>query len=391
MNSANILIYRAPAAYVAREAFTNNTIAEGSPSEVIEAALARLPETGGCVQFGAGEFAFERPIRLRSRVTLRGSGRATRFLAAQAPGRAAFEAVGADGVELLDFSLVGMGGGAEAGVVLDGCGDCRVSGLFIKGFSAHGISLRNRSFLCRLENCSVTDCGRANYHFFELAKDGRGGDYVPNLAIGCVSYGGQVGFEAEWALVLNLVGCMVYQSRSHGFHIWRHSNSVLLSGCRTYQVGGNAVLVDDSNELNISSSIFCWTREHGIVLRRVSWGALCGNNVIDAGVRAPDSGRRHGIQLTAGTEGVQVTGNAIFSWGDQVPMAYGVLEDESCRGNGVHGNNLNFYRDGGLDVRGAGSVLGSNVAVAEPAYRGNPATPCPDFTLDAMMKFIPAQ
>jgi hypothetical protein len=338
----------------------------------------------------AGEYVLERPLLVGSRVTLRGAGRATRLLA-PAAGDAAVLVGQADGAELAEFSLIAKEGGVASGIVLDHCGDCRVAGVFVKGFAAHGISVRNRSFLCRLENCSVAGCGQADFHFHALADKGRGGDYVPNLATGCTAYGGQVGFMTENALVLNLVGCMVYQTLSHGFHLARSSNSVLLSGCRTFQVGGHAVLVEDSNELNISSSIFCWCRDHGIVLRKVSWGTLSGINVIDAGVRAPDGGRRHGIVLAAGTEGMQVTGNAIFSWGDQVPMACGVIEDETCRNNSVQGNNLNFYRDGGFVVKGKGSIEGNNIAVDGPAYRGNPEKPFPDFTLESLNRFIAAQ
>lgn len=384
-----LVIYREHAHCTLRDIIAGATIIVGPVSDVIERALATLSPGGGVVRFLAGEFQLERPIVLPARCAVRGAGRSTRLLAPPAAsGLAAILCDQADGAEIFDLSLIGSETSVAAGVVLDACGDSRVSGVFAKGFSRFGFSMRNRSFLCRLEHCVAAACGQAGFHFFELAKDGRGGDYVPNQATGCMAYGGHVGFEAENALVLNLIGCSVYQSKSHGFYLHRHSNSVLLSGCRTYQVSGHGALVHDSNELNISSSIFCWTREHGIVLRKVSWGTLSGNNVIDPGVRAPDGGRRSGIVLSERTEGMQVTGNALFSWGDQVPMACGVIEDDTCRNNNVQGNNLNFYRDGGFVMKGEGSHAHGNLAVEDPAYRGNPKTPCPDFTEEALKRFI---
>lgn len=393
MKHANIQVFPRGETHCARDTFTLEVIAEGEATSVLTAALAALPPGGGEVRLAAGEFRLTGPLVVGSRVALRGAGRATRLIAAGAA-ESAIELNQADGALLSDIAVVAAEGEAAPaiGITLTGCGDCRVTGVFVKGFARFGLLVQKGSFLNRIECCAVAGCGEANYKFFQLGKDGRGGDYLPNLAQGCTAYGGGVGFAVEATLVLNLVGCMVHQAKSHGFHLWSHSNSVLLSGCRTFQVGGNAVLVHDSNELNISSSIFCWTRDHGILLRKVSWGVVSGNNVIDAGVRAADGGRRDGIRLAEGSEGLQITGNALFSWGDQVPMAHGVFEDETCRHNAVRGNNLNFYRESeGFVTAGSGSSAGENVAVADPAYRGNPNKPFPDFTNEAIDAFIAAQ
>ena len=149
-----------------------------------------------------------------------------------------------------------------------------------------------------------------------------------------------------------------------------------------------AVHVHDNNELNVRSSIFCWTRGHGIVLRKMRWATVCGSNVIDAGVRARDGKLRNGIVLADGTEGVQVTGNAIFSWGDQVPMAHGVFEEESCHNNAARGNNLNFFRETGFAMHGVGAIQADNIAASDPAYRGNPKTASPDFDADCINTFL---
>ncbi|GAB2587341.1 hypothetical protein GCM10027190_40450 [Spirosoma areae] len=48
---------------------------------------------------------------------------------------------------------------------------------------------------------------------------------------------------------------------------------------------------------------------------------MSGNNVIDSGVRTRDGSLRTGIVLEKGFKDLQVTSNAVFNWGDQIPMA----------------------------------------------------------------------
>jgi len=388
----NIVVFPLDGTFVAKNVLSQTVLGEGDASTAIGLALAALGDAGGCVQLSAGEFPLTGSIQLSSRQSLKGSGRATRLLAPDSDSEAVVRADRSDGVEVSDLSVVGGPGRAEIGVLFDSCGDSRVTSVFGKEFSKFGIQLRNHSFLCQVNHCSVSGCQQANYSFFDLGRNGRGGEYVPNIANGCVSYGGEVGFEAEGALVLNLIGCMVHQSKSHGFYIHHESNSVLLSGCRTFQVGGNAVDVLASHELNISSSIFCWTRGHGIHLRKVSWGVVNGCNVIDVGSRSRDDKCKDGINMGEGTEGVQVSGNTLFSWADQVPLAHGVFEDESCRNNAMRCNNLNYFtKENGFVAEGAGSVAEDNVEFAHPPYRGNTKKMYPDFTNEIIDEFIRLQ
>jgi hypothetical protein len=81
----------------------------------------------------------------------------------------------------------------------------------------------------------------------------------------------------------NIVGCTVYQPTQYAYHLRRACNSILISGRRSFQVEKHAVVMENTHKLNISSNIFCWHRNYGIVLKDMSWGTVCGNEFIDSG------------------------------------------------------------------------------------------------------------
>ena len=137
-----------------------------------------------------------------------------------------------------------------------------------------------------------------------------------------------------------------------------------------------------------SSNIFCWHRGHGIVLRDVSWGAINGNEFIDQGVRSRDGVHTIGVVLSETTQGVQVVGNTIFNWGDQVPMAIGVKEDDTCRNNIIAHNNINFYTKTDIVSEGAGTLVKDNLSLQEEAYVGLGRSGYPDFTRQPIERFI---
>lgn len=374
----------------AREPFAAEDVLSGTATDVLQAAIDRLAPSGGSLTLLSGEFPLERTLRLRSRVSLRGSGRSTRLTlhSADANGVAVLGDQ-ADGAEVANLTVVSSEAGRElAGIVLRNCGDCRITGTFAKDFGGAGVEISDNSFLCRVEHAVSAGCG-AGFRALNLARHGRGGDFVPNLIIGCQAHGGGIGFAVERALVVNLVGCIAYQTAGHGFHLWRRSNSVLLSGCRTFQVGGNAVRVDDSHEVAITGNIFCWTREENLILHRVSWGTVSGNNFIDAGVRAPDGVSRTGVVLEKQCRGITVTGNNIFNWSDQPPMLWGLTEDGTGANNVVAANHINFCTQGDLRV-GAGTSSIGNAAQVSPAYEGPPDA-CPDFTPERLRAFLARQ
>jgi hypothetical protein len=360
---------------------------------------------------GRGTFLLEEPVRLADDVHLRGSGRGTRLQVSEANrDGVGLLCEGLHGVAVSDLALTaGANEGAVAGVVLDDCGDCQVRDVFAVGFAHYGIWVRNNSFLCEVRGCKLGGNGRANLYLEHLERGGRGGDYAPNLVTNCIAYGGGTGFECDRAIVLNIVGCAVYQPNKYAYHVRNTSNSVLISGCRSFQVEQDAVVVEASHEINISSNTFCWHEGHGIVLKDVIWGTVCGNNVIDSGsvnlttktlasttlldvtvevdgepythpfhMSPPDDYEpplMNGIYLIEGTRGVTVNGNAIFNWGPAPHMKYGVEEDTSCINNVISANNINFCQQGAVLSKGSGSQVHGNVSRVDEAYLGKPAGP----------------
>ena len=123
------------------------------------------------------------------------------------------------------------------------------------------------------------------------------------------------------------------------------------------------------------------------MLRRVDWGTVTGNNIIDSGVRSRDRAPMVGVLLEEGTQGVQVVGNAIFNWGDQVPMKHGIFEGEGCSHNLLEGNNINYTTESGVVSGGENTIVGNNVSVEQPSYR-NTDRVAPDFTTDRLQAFM---
>jgi hypothetical protein len=323
-------------------------------------------------------------------VLLRGRGRGTRLVVGGAGGTGTgLLCESLKGVVLSDLAIIaGDGKEAAAGIVVDDCGDCQVRDVYVQGFAEYGIWMRNSSFLCELRSCKLAANGKANIYLDHLAGGGRGGDFVPNLVTNCITYGGGTGIECNRVIVLNILGCAVFQPGRYAYHLHHTSNSVLISGCRSFQVEEHAVVVENTHELNVSSNIFCWHRGHGIVLKDVSWGTVSGNEFIDQGVRSRDGVHTDGVVLSESTQGVQVVGNAIFNWGDQVPMAVGVREDATCRNNTISGNNINYYTEADVISEGSGTTVSDNVSERGESYQNQDRPPFPDFTTDRIQAFI---
>jgi hypothetical protein len=275
-----------------------------------------------------------------------------------------------------------------AGVVVDDCGDTQVRDVFAQGFASYGIWLKNNSFLCEIKSCKAADNAVANIALEEFWEKGRGGDFVPNLVSNCITYRGGTGIQGNRALVVNVVGCVVYQPEKYGYHFFNSSNSVLLSGCRTYQVEKDAVRIEDSHELNVSSNIFCWTRGDGIVMSNVSWAAINANNVIDCGTRDREGKLRVGIVLVKNTKGVQVTGNTIFNWGDQPMLLKGIQEDATCYKNLFASNNIDYFKEEAIDSKGKESSVGLNVTEKNTSHQSQGKPPYPDYDTTRMEKFL---
>ena len=362
--------------------------ASSNAADTIQNAISELEGNGGEVAIQRGDFDLDAPLVLPDNIWLRGSGRGTRLHVSPGTTHGIICDEG-KGVVISDLSVLSAQRHAACdGVVVTNSGDCQVRNVFTQGFSECGIVLRENSFLCHLDSCKSADNGRANILTSSMVNDGRGGDYVPNLITNCITYAGGTGIEVEDTIVLNIVGCAVFQPTGHGYHVHSVSNSVLISGSRSFQCGRNAVLVDSSHELNLSSNIFCWHRGHGIELQNVSWGSINANEVIDQGVRTRDGAFTDGIILSRGTEGLQVVGNTIFNWGDQVPMRCGVVEDKSCRNNIVSNNNINYFNEKALSLAGDETIVSNNVVAETDAYQGMGRQACPDYDMARIEAFM---
>jgi hypothetical protein len=356
----------------------------------IQAAIDAVAECGGEVRLMRGRYSLAKPVRVASNVALHGGGRATKLCAAAAgEGSAAVVLAGLKGAAVSDLAIVAEASArAEAGIILDDCGDCLVRDVYCKGFARYGIWLRNNSFLCELRGCKLADNAEANVYLDSLAEGGRGGDFVPNLVTNCIAWRGGNGFECRRTIVANFVACQAFQPNRHAFHLHHTSNSVLISGCRSFQCEGHAVVVENTHELNLSGNIFCWHRGSALVLRDVAWGAVNGNEFIDSGVRAHHGEPVDAVVLADGTRGVAVVGNAVFNWGDQVPLSIGIRELAGCRSNVVAHNHINYYTTADVVSEGDGTQCAANLGSKDTAHVGMDRKPYGDFDTKRIDRFM---
>ena len=363
--------------------------AADSAAPVIQHAVDQFEGRGGQVLLENGDFTLDSPIQLPDNITLKGVGRGTRIIANTG---AAIVCEGVNGVAITDMRIVaGPDGIANTGIILDYCGNCSVRDLICVGFAEHGIVIKNHCFLCEIRGCSLAGNGKANISLDNnkciVDETGtwqftRAGFCAPNLLSNCTIFGGGKGIELDGTTVANIVACTVYQTHDIGFHIHNTSNSVLISGCRTFQITGPAVVVEDSHEFNLSSNIFCWHTEHGIITNNARWGTIVGNEIIDTGswnselpvvnatsseLLSEDFEPFNGINMIK-THGYAVTGNSIFNWQICPPMKYGIYEDEASRKNVITGNNINLFSEDSVLTLGEETVDKDNVGEASSPH-----------------------
>ncbi|MBM4457068.1 MAG: hypothetical protein FJ011_04755 [Chloroflexi bacterium] len=376
-----IIVFSHNGSYKAITRITHETIfASAQAGEVIQAAVDAMDEAGGQVFIEQGRYPLAQPIRLRGRVRLSGAGRGTRL---EVIGETGAVLQGLDSAEVADLAIVAAKGSeAQAGLILDGCGDCQATNVFAGGFAGHGIWLRNHSFLCTVRGCSAAGNDQSNIFLDTLAEKGRSGEFIPNLVTDCMIYGGGKGIETRRTIVANIVGCCVFQTADTGFHVHSQSNSVVITGCRTFQVGKHAVLLEDTDEFNLSSNIFCWHVADGVVIRNANWGTITGNEIIDTGsynsnvpdrtagwdTLPKDLPRYSGLKLLK-AQGFSVTGNTIFNWPVCPPMEYGIYEDAASFKNNFTGNNVNLYDKEAVLSLGRESTTCNNIGYADRPHR----------------------
>ena len=355
-----------------------------SAAETIQGAIDSLGKGGGEVRLHRGVYPLDAPLTLADSVTLRGCGRASRLsVTDRNEAGIAVLCEKLTGALVTDLSAAPhKGAKSVAGVVLDDCGDCKVTDVFCASFDQYGIWMRNNSFLCEIRGCTLAGNGDTNLYLDHL-REGRYGQYIPNLVTNCIVYGGGKGIVCDGTIVANIIACAVYQTGGYAYHVHSSSNSVLISGCRSFQISDDCVVLEDTHEFNCSSNIFCWHTGHGIVIRNARWGAICGNEIIDTGSYNPDCPNFtrkiqeltdetplfNGIELVD-AHGYSVQGNTLFNWAVAPPMRIGIREDADSFKNIIGGNNVNYYKEEAVRSEGKETVVGENVGHAKDPHQG---------------------
>jgi parallel beta-helix repeat protein len=385
MCSASVYeIYKNEGITILRERYTGKIMHENAvDSEVFEHALELLSnDNGGRLDIGTGEFTLDRSLVAGNNVTLAGQGKHTKLLfTGQADNGTGILIKDVQDVEIVDLMILSRDQNVRAGIVVDNSGSCHIRDSKIIGFSEHGVIFRNNTFFSTVEGCELGGNLISNILLEELAKEGKYGDFLPNTISNNMIVGGGKGIETKRAIVANIIGCTIYQTGDVGIHLHSISNSVLISGCRTFQIGGHAVLVEDSDELNVSSNIFCWHTGSGIVVKNSAWGTISANEFIDNGSYNPGVLNNtitfdevsEPIELKDGVvlnnvSGFSVGNNAIFNWGVCPPMDNGIVEDASSYQNIISNNTINYYENQAIDARGSESVIKDNTFKAYVPY-----------------------
>jgi parallel beta-helix repeat protein len=388
LQSANILakdleVYKDKDKFIVREKYSGKVMYTASiASMALQIALNDLEKTGGSVLLASGDYVLDSPLKLYNDIRLRGSGKATRLIV----GKKNKEGAGIicekiNGVEISGLTLTSGGNpDAKTGLILDYCGDVRVKNLFSLGFSEYGLWMKNHSFLCEISSCTFAGNKVANV-FFDNLNWGTVGNFIPNLLSECTIYGGGKGIDCHYVIVLNIVACNIFQTNDIGIHIREMSNSILVNGCRTFQISSDAVVVERSHELNVTGNIFCWSTGSGIVVNDAAWGTISGNNVIDNGSYNPgginfksrfedvneEMPLENGIELHK-VRGFSITGNTIFNWNLAPKMKYGILEDASCFKNVIQANNINYFLEEDVLSLGRGTIASNNVSLGNETF-----------------------
>lgn len=379
-------------AYMLRMTASGQKIARFSyADDAIMHAIELAGESGGSIHIGPGVFFFHSAVKLDHQIVISGEGVNTKILPVDNyTDTCLFYGDSLNEVTLTNMKLTAAESEESqlSGIIIKNSGSCLFRDLTLIGFSERGIWLTEDTFLSEVRGCRFADIGRSGVFLDQLNDIGRAGPYLPNLVSNCIFFRGGKGVECSDAIVANIVACMVFQSREPAFHINSASNSILISGCRTFQIEDDAVVVEDSHEIAITGNIFCWQIKNGIVLKGVDWGTISGNNIIDSGnipfefegdeeweywQERPESTEEYqycGLKIHSDSKGLTINGNAIFNWASNPPMTYGIYESEDCSDNIVIGNNINYFTETGIHALGNGTIVTDNIATSA-AHRGN--------------------
>jgi len=352
--------------------------------EAIQFAIDQLPK-GGVVNLQSGKYFVKKQINLKSFITLTGSG--TSSVIRIQPGHDTGIAIQGDSlvkVIISNFSVVASKNDSLAlsAIKLSGCGDCLVSDITCMSIKRAGVWFNSSTYLSEIRSCKFLDIEGAGV-FLDNLGTGIGGEYLPNLVNSCIAYRCGIGFLLYRAIVANLNGCIAHQCRN-AFNLHR-SNSICITGGRSFQIEEEAVIVNGSHEINITGNIFCWSVKEAIKVTNVRWGTITGNNLIDVGSinyytpeLNPDK-KQHLVfppladvkiplysALTLDdVKGITITGNALFNWHVCPKMLYGIYEKDNCSSNLITSNNINWVQNEGVKSLGGNTIVANNLTVSD--------------------------
>jgi hypothetical protein len=353
--------------------------------EAIQFAIDRLPK-GGMVSLQSGKFLVKNQINLKSFITLKGIG-ASSIIQMQ-PGHNTGIAIKGDSlvkVNINNLSVINSKNDSTivAAINLSSCGDCQVSDIFCVGMRHAGVWFNSHTYLSEIRSCKFADIKGAGV-LLEKLGSGIGGEYLPNLVTNCIAYRCGIGFLMNRAIVVNLNGCIVHQCKN-AFYLQNGSNSVCITGSRSFQIEEEAVIVDSSHEINITGNIFCWSVKEAIKFNNVRWGTITGNNLIDVGsvnfyTRDINTENKQHLVFPPPNDleiphysalklndvkGVTITSNAMFNWHVCPKMLYGIHEAANCANNIITSNNINWVVNEGVNSLGKNTIVANNLTVAD--------------------------
>jgi len=383
------IIFKKGNSFIAKNRISGNEeLKHKDASVLIQKVLNNFQGIGGKIELLSGKYPITNQLNISNHVTISGSGTSTVLVIAKtAEIESALYSDSTSKVTIQDLTITSEDSKkTQSGIIFTNVGDCLIKDVFITGMGAYGIWFRGYCFLSEIRGCKISDSGKSGILLQATTKNlkSRAGDYLFNLITNCIIYGGNYGIELQKTICTNIVACQVFMTKSAGFYL-NGANSTLISGCRTYQIQDDAIRAVKSHELNVSSNIFCWHEGHGISLDNVVWGTITGNNFIDNGhinivpenvntahyvMEIPDGisvldSLKCGIFASNQTKGVTFSGNAIFNWGSNLPLKYGIHEDSSCSDNIITGNNIDFFHNQGILSEGTNTKESNNLSTKE--------------------------
>lgn len=381
----NLVVAEANGSYkVLEQLSSQELLVSKSADEAIQFAIDLLPK-GGVINLLAGNYLVKKQINLKSFITLTGSG--TSSVIRIQPGHDTGIAIQGDSVVKViinNFSVIASRNDSLAlsAIRLSGCGDCLVSDITCLGMKRAGVWFNASTYLSEIRSCKFLNIEGAGVFLDNLAT-GIGGEYLPNLVHNCIAYRCGIGFLLNRAIVANLNGCIAHQCKN-AFNLQR-SNSICITGGRSFQIEEEAVIVNGSHEINITGNIFCWSVKEAIKVTNVRWGTITGNNLIDVGSinyyipeLNPDKKQHLAFPPPVDLEiplfsaltlddvkGVTITGNALFNWPVCPKMLYGIYEKDNCSSNLITSNNINWVQNEGVKSLGKNTIVANNLTVSD--------------------------